>query len=140
MDYVLIHPNAKCPQKKDNDEDNAGWDLYTPVDFDLVPNERKTIDTGFACELPLGKWAMICDTSKLASQNGVTTLAGIVESNYRGTWGVVLLNTGHSTISFKAGTKIAQFIILDQVDKGLKFRLVEKLSNTQRGNSGIWGV
>lgn len=139
MNYTLSHPNAKVPSKKDNDEDNAGWDLFTPIDFDLHPGERRTIDTGFACELPLGKFALILDTSKLANNNGLTTLAGLIEHNYRGTWGVVLLNTGHQTVSFKIGDKIAQFVILDQVDRGLTFDKVEKLSSSRRGVSGIWG-
>lgn len=139
MDYILVHPDAKVPRKKDNDHNNAGWDLFTPIDFDLHPGERRTIDTGFACELPLGKWALILDTSKLANNNGLTTLAGVIENNYRGTWGVVLLNTGSATIHFNKGDKIAQFVILDQADDGLEFNRVEKLSSSQRGLSGIWG-
>lgn len=138
MDYILVHPDAKEPAKKDGDDNNAGWDLFTPNDFDLLPGERRTIDTGFACELPLGKWALILDTSKLANHFGVTTLAGVIENNYRGTWGVVLLNTGFLVASFKTGEKIAQFVLLDQVDKGLKFNRVEKLSTSIRGSSGIW--
>lgn len=138
MDYILTHPNAKVPQKKDNDDRNAGWDLYTPEAFDLHPNERRTIDTGFACQLPIDKWALICDTSKLANHNGVTTLAGVIENNYRGTWGVVLLNTGDNCVSFNVGDKIAQFVIFDRADQGLIFNKVDQLDQTIRGESGIW--
>jgi len=133
MNYKLIHPNAKCPTK--GREGDAAYDLYTPVDFDLYPGEVRLVDTGFQCELPLDTFAKIFGRSKLAAQ-GIVILGGVVDNNYRGSWGIALYNAGEYTISFKIGDRIAQFVLLPMIET--TFVPIINLSETARGEEGIF--
>jgi dUTP pyrophosphatase len=134
INFKLVHPEAKTPFKKR--ESDAAYDLYTPSSFDIGPFEQKTIDTGFICEIPKNYFALILDRSKLASQVGITVLGGVIDSGYRGTWGIVLFNSSSCSVHFESGQAIAQFIILPTYQ--LMFDYKEELSESDRGTDGIY--
>ncbi len=134
MKYTLSLPNAKCPTK--HHENDACWDLYTSCNFILSSHTIQTINTGFACQLPVGYDALIKERSKLGSR-GLMVIGGVIDNGYTGTWGVTLYNAGSHALVFYIGDKIAQFMLVKKTES-IEFELVDKLEETERGEKGIW--
>ncbi|MFH1399925.1 MAG: dUTP diphosphatase, partial [Nanoarchaeota archaeon] len=72
---------------------DAGLDLCADEDVVIPVRSRMPIRTGLAIELPQGTWGCFRDRSGLALRNGLTLLAGVLDSTYRGEIVIVLLNT-----------------------------------------------
>ncbi|MFN7931401.1 MAG: dUTP diphosphatase, partial [Blastocatellia bacterium] len=73
--------------------------------------------------------------SGLAVKQGIDTLAGIVDSGYRGHLQVLLINLGQEDVSFEAGARIAQLVI--ERIAVCDFEWAEELSSTERGAGGF---
>jgi len=114
---------------------DAGMDLCSCEDYTLRSGERHTFKLGFATEFPKGYVALIWDKSGLAARHGLTVLAGVVDYNYRGEYGVVLLNTNKKPYEVRKGDKIAQLLI-QRVEQA-EAKEVKELSDTDRGNGGF---
>lgn len=94
---------------------DAGADLYAlnipEVTRPLQPGERRLYDTGIALEIPSGYYGHICDRSGNALKKGLHVLGGIVDSSFRGSVGVILLNTSQDPIWIQPAMRIAQIVI-----------------------------
>lgn len=127
-----ISPNAKVPTK-DNQQD-AGIDVYTNETYTLQPGERHTFTTGISVGIPDGYVALLWDRSGLGSK-GIHRLAGVIDSGYRGEWGIVLLNTTAEPYEIKAGDKIIQCVL--QKYETADIQEVNELSDTARAGTGF---
>lgn len=114
---------------------DAGADLFCLDAFTLAPGERKLIPTGLAIEIPPGYYGRVAPRSGLAVKQGIDTMAGAVDSGYRGHLQVLLVNLGYEPVSFEAGTRIAQLII--ERIAVCDFAWAEELSDTERGTGGF---
>jgi dUTP pyrophosphatase len=117
-------------------EGSAGYDLYTPNEFSIAAGERKLVKIGISTEFYPWVQGQIWPRSGLAFKAGVDTLAGLIDSDFRGEIGVVLINLGEHELTFKTGEAIAQ-IVFSPVIHGV----VEgegRISETVRGANG-WG-
>jgi len=117
-------------------EGDAGIDLRSVETLVIRPKARVTVGTGLHVAIPSGFMGLIRDRSGLASQFGIHTLAGVVDSNYRGEVKVVLLNTGDEDYIVNVNDRIAQLVILPVANA--KIEQVESLSRTERNEAG-WG-
>ncbi|QNG62635.1 deoxyuridine 5'-triphosphate nucleotidohydrolase [Rhizobium phage B1VFA] len=134
----LLHPDAKIPEY--GTEEAAGADLFAIVPEGyhenlIMPGERKLYKTGVAVELTPGTYAEIAPRSGLAFKQGIAVLGGIIDSDYRGDIGVILLNTSREPFILKTGDRIAQLIIKPYV-RGV-FSVAESLDDTSRGEGGF---
>ncbi|MCK4245310.1 MAG: dUTP diphosphatase [Candidatus Omnitrophica bacterium] len=116
-------------------QNGNGLDLRTSVDIVIEPEKKFLIPTGFSFALPKGSVGLIKDRSGLA-RKGLHVLAGVIDEDYRGEIGILLINLGRETFRTKKGSRIAQLLILPT----RKVKVVEKkrLSSTSRGRKG-WG-
>ena len=95
----------------------AGMDLYANFASDgidmvsLFPGERLLIKTGIAIAIPRGMYARIAPRSGLAYKHGIDVMAGVVDEDYRGDVGVILINLGSEPFVVKHGDRIAQLIV-----------------------------
>ena len=89
----------------------AGMDLYSVCGATLAPGQRALIKTGIAIAVPKGHYARVAPRSGLAFKNGIDVLAGVIDSDYRGEVGAILIN--HSDVDFvvNPGDRVAQLII-----------------------------
>lgn len=86
-----LHEDAKIPTKRDED---LGYDLYPAFDEDLLiipPLSTKVIPTGLCSAFDSKYGVILKERSKLATLN-IGLGAGVIDSGYRGEWGVVLRN------------------------------------------------
>lgn len=113
----------------------AGADLCSAETVVLGPGERRAIGTGLQIELPPGTVGLVWPRSGLAVRHGVDTLAGVVDSDYRGEVKVVLINHGRESFQVAAGDRIAQLLVqrVEQVD----FAVEADLTSTVRGAGGF---
>lgn len=95
----------------------AGADLYAYLpnarQITIAPGAYVLVDTGMAVELPEGYEMQIRPRSGLAFKHGVTVLnaPGTIDSDYRGSVGVLLINHGSESFVVKHGDRIAQAVV-----------------------------
>jgi dUTP pyrophosphatase len=117
-------------------EGAAGYDLYSVEDYKLKGYERKLFDTGIQIDISnTGLYGRIAPRSGLAYKYGIDVLAGVIDSDYRGNIGVILINLGREKFEIKKGDRIAQIIFESYND----IMWIEKgqLSNTERECAGF---
>ena len=117
----------------------AGADLYACLDNDIViaPGESMFIPTGLAMEVPKGCAGLIYARSGLACKRGLAPAnkVGVVDSDYRGEFMVVLHNHGNDAQTVCHGERIAQLVITPVLTPA--YEEVEDLSDTQRSDGGF---
>ena len=95
----------------------AGYDLYSTEDYILDTGERHLFKTNISLKLPKGYYGRIAGRSGLAYKVGISVLAGVIDSDYTGDIGAILLNTDNNkTLGVKKGDKIAQIIFEKHYD------------------------
>lgn len=128
---------VKLPEYKTSG--SAGCDVcaFIPEDVILKSGKRALIPTGLSVAIPEGYEIQVRPRSGLAFKNGITVLnsVGTIDSDYRGEVGVLLINTSEEDFIIHNGDRIAQFVVAP-VTQG-KFKLVEKLDETERGSGGF---
>lgn len=116
-------------------EHAAGADLRAAEDVTLIPGERAAIPTGVSVEIPPGHVGLVWPRSGLAVRHGLDTLAGVIDSDYRGEVRVVLVNHGSEAVTLARGDRIAQ-LLLQRVERGV-FARADSLGATDRGDGGF---
>lgn len=116
-------------------EGAAGYDLFTDEPFTLWPMERRVVDTGIATEFSPDVQAVIRPRSGLAAKHGIDTLAGLIDSDFRGSVGVVLINLGDREVNFTAGQAIAQIVFMPVLHNVIE--AAGSISETVRGAGGF---
>jgi dUTP pyrophosphatase len=118
-------------------EDDAGFDLPSAEDRIIKAGEKAIIKTGLKMAIPKGYVGLIWDRSGLAAKHSVTTLAGVIDSGYRGEIGIVLINHSDKEFQIEKNMRIAQMLIQKKYQPS--FVEVENIdSDTERG-SGSFG-
>ena len=123
---------------KPETEGSAGVDLrYCGEDRVLKPLERGLFDTGIKMAIPKGCVGLVCPRSGLALKQGLTVLnaPGIIDSDYRNSVGVILVNLSNEPVEIHSGDRIAQLVICEY--KYPNFMKVSKLNETDRGMGGF---
>jgi dUTP pyrophosphatase len=120
----------------------AGYDLYSTESYTLRPNERRLFKTGLSMAIPSGMYGRIAPRSGLAFKKGVDVLAGVIDEDYRGDIGVILINLGQEDFKVVVGDKIAQIIFEFYNEVSFEEQTVqsnpqEALGNTERGSGGF---
>ena len=117
----------------------AGADLYACLDEPVViePGKSAFIPTGLAMEIPMGYAGLIYARSGLACKRGLAPAnkVGVIDSDYRGEFIVVLHNHGEEAQTVSNGERIAQLVITPVFTPG--YIEVEDLNETQRASGGF---
>jgi len=114
---------------------DAGLDFFSSETITIPPNERRLISTGISMAIPEGHVGLIWDRSSMAVKYGVTTLAGVIDSGYRGEWKIILLNTTDKPFEIKAGDKIIQCVL--QEFAPVEIEEVTELVESERAEAGF---
>lgn len=140
MDNIRVKklkPNAILPTY--GSLEAAGADLYACLEENLViePGESVFVPTGLAMEIPKGCAGLIYARSGLACKRGLAPAnkVGVVDSDYRGEFMIVLHNHGSVAQEIAHGERIAQLIITPVLTPG--YEEVSDLSDTARACGGF---
>ena len=136
-----LHPDAAIPEYANHGD--VGLDLTSVDSGVLKPGKRGLFKSGWAMELTNSDYCLqVFPRSGLAIKHGVTVLnsPGLIDFNYRGDIGVILINHGQDDFIVFKGMRVAQLVI----SKVLKLNyigdivVVEKLSSpNSRGENGF---
>lgn len=130
INFRKLHPDAKAPTY--GTHNSAGFDLYSIEDKIINSGETVIVKTGIALEIPEGKAVFLWDRSGMG-MNSVHRLAGLLDSDYRGEYKIVLHNLKKEHYKIKKGDKIVQGVIQDYYKA--EFREVRELSDSVRGEN-----
>lgn len=130
--YTQTNELAKITHGSQN---AAGYDLYSTEEYTLKPLERKLFKTGLKMAIPVGLYGRIAPRSGLAYKRGIDVMAGVIDSDYRGEIGVILINFGQEEKKFSIGDAIAQIIFEHYTPA--TFVRKENLDETVRGEGGF---
>lgn len=116
---------------------DAGLDLISIEETEILPGNSDLVPTGIAIELPPGTEAQIRPRSGLALKHQITVLntPGTIDEGYRGEIGVILINHGKQTFKVTKGMKIAQMVIAPVIR--VEIEEVDQLSDSSRGSGGF---
>lgn len=137
--HLFDQTNAKLPTR--GTSQSAGYDLYASEDIVLMPMERKLVSTGIGMSIPNGYYGKIFDRSGMAYKNGLTCLAGVIDSDYRGEVKVLLLNVTNSSKVVSKGERIAQIVFMEYLNTNFttisKSDFLNDTFDNNRGNGGF---
>jgi dUTP pyrophosphatase len=124
-------PHARLPERQHN---SAGYDLYASEDITIPPGQVGVVSLGIASAFPDFYVALVWDRSGMGKK-GLTVFGGVIDSDYRGEWKVLLYNSTGSPFDVHRGDRIAQ--VLFQPVQHFPVVEVEELTNTSRGTGGL---
>ncbi len=114
---------------------DAAVDLRSSVDISLKPGEKQIVKTGIKMAIPKGYAGLIWDRSGMAAKYSSHTMAGVIDSGYRGEVGIVMINLGEEEFFIEKGMRIAQILIQPVLKTDIIE--VEDLDKTDRGEGGF---
>ncbi len=119
--------------------DAAGADLYACLaeTITIAPGTSAFVPTGLAMEIPKGYAGLIYARSGLACKRGLAPAnkVGVIDSDYRGEFIVVLHNHSNVSQEISHGERIAQLVITPVFTPG--FEEVSELTDTARSGGGF---
>ena len=119
----------------------AGMDLYAaiPEALCLVPGQRALVSTGIRVALPDGYEGQVRARSGLALRQGLAMVnaPGTVDSDYRDTVGVLVINLGQEPIHIYRGDRIAQLVVAPVTRVEWEEVAEGDLPPTERGRGGF---
>lgn len=140
MDNIKVkklRPNAKLPTY--GSLEAAGADLYACLeeDIQIAPGESCFVPTGLSMALPKNCAGLIYARSGLACKRGLAPAnkVGVVDSDYRGEFMVVLHNHGQQVQTVSHGERIAQLVITPIITPS--YEEVGELDETERAAGGF---
>jgi dUTP pyrophosphatase len=132
-----LRENAVLPAYQT--EHAAGMDLHACLDAPVIvqPMERVNIPTGLSIGLPPGYEAQIRARSGLSIKYGMTMVNGVgtIDGDYRGEYGILMINLGSEHFVVEPGMRMAQLVIAKY--EHVTWDQVDSLSSTKRGAGGF---
>ncbi|HRJ62141.1 MAG TPA: dUTP diphosphatase [Azospirillaceae bacterium] len=139
--FLRLADNPDLPLPEYATQGAAGFDFRACVPADapvtIPPGGRALISSGFAVAVPPGWELQVRPRSGLAVKHGVTVVnaPGTVDSDYRGTVGICLINHGAEPFTVSRGDRIAQGVVAAAAQAIMVE--VESLDETARGAGGF---
>jgi len=116
-------------------EGDAAVDLRSVESCVIKAGQKHIVRSGLAFEIPKGYAGLVWDRSGLAAKHEIHTMAGVIDSNYRGEVRVVLKNFSDKDFEVSVGDRIAQMLI--QPVQEIEVEDADELSETGRGDNGF---
>lgn len=132
-----LRPGAVIPTR--GSKEAAGYDLYAclgePVT--IMPGETKAVGTGIAAAIPDGWFGAVFARSGLATREGLrpANCVGVVDSDYRGEYLIMLHNDSKEPRTVENGERIAQMVVMPYL--AVSFTETDELPETGRGAGGF---
>jgi dUTP pyrophosphatase len=113
----------------------AGADLRASEAALVPPGGRIAVPTALRLQIPPGHVGLVWPRSGLAGRHGIDTLAGVIDSDYRGEVRVVLVNLGDEPFLIAKGDRVAQLLV-QRVERA-RFVAADSIGETLRGAGGF---
>jgi len=124
---------------------DVGLDVYSPEEITINPGETEWVDMGINCEMVTGPsehqqntnipFFMFPRSSISKTPLRLANGTGIFDAGYRGRVIAALDNIKDHPYTIKKGDRLVQICLPDL--KKFNIRIVDKLSSSERGESGF---
>lgn len=128
MHFIRKTFESKFPTKLH--PQSAGYDLYSQSGALVKPGETIRMDTGIQVKLPLGHVGLIKPRSGLALKHQIDIHGGVVDEDFEGNLGVLLINHGTKPYKIEWGDRIAQLLIVKLHNGPLKRSTYDEVVTT----------
>lgn len=95
---------------------SGGYDLFATESNVIPVGCRLLIPTGVVTTMEANVVGIIKDRSGLAAKNGITTFAGVIDSDFADEWKVIAYNSGNYPLVINAGDRVAQVYFCHRLD------------------------
>lgn len=131
----LLSKDAKIPTRAHSSD--AGLDLYTPIDFEILPESDYLVPLDIRISFPDGYAMIVKEKSGIATKKKIDIGACLIDNSYRGICHVHLFNNNTiNSVKFNKGDKIAQAIIVPIWD-GQPIQVDDISIETERSEGGF---
>ncbi|AFB76925.1 dUTPase [Cotia virus SPAn232] len=130
---VLLSNNGYIPTK--STPGSAGFDLYSAYDYEISPLKRILVKTDIMFDIPEGCYGRIAARSGLSLNKYIDIGGGVIDRDYRGNIGIIVINNGESTFYISKGERVAQIIFEKYFD--IDILQCDNINFTERGNKGF---
>lgn len=103
-------PQGRIPDRAYADD--AGLDLATTQDADIMPNQPAMLPVGVAGALPTGTFGLILGRSSTWAKHKLMVMPSVIDVGWRGELFVSVWNPGPYRVKLQAGQRVAQIIVL----------------------------
>jgi len=114
----------------------AGWDLYASESCVIPAFGKGLIKTDLAVAVPYGYYGRVAPRSGMAWKKHTDIGAGVIDSDYRGSVGIVMFNHGETELVIEKKDRVAQLIIERISMAEFKEVSFSELETTERGDGG----
>ncbi|WP_417764676.1 dUTP diphosphatase [Shewanella chilikensis] len=113
----------------------AAFDVYAQTDL-VLNDEPKTIELGFATEIPEGYCAVLVPRSGFGNKLGMRLMGtiGLIDSDFRGNWKATIQLAKGKELQLARGERFLQFYLMEVPKFGIE--IVSELTETKRGSGG----
>jgi dUTP pyrophosphatase len=137
---VLVEPLAQdLPLPQIMTQGAAAADLRAALETPVViePGRFTAVSTGLRLEIPPGYEGQVRPRSGLAANDGITLLnsPGTIDSDYRGSVKVLLINHSSQPFTVHHGDRIAQLVIAPVTHAN--YQRVQTLERSERNEGGF---
>lgn len=138
--FIKTHPDAVLPAPQTPGSAGADLSAIMPDGVSaqiMKPGARLLVDTGLKIAPPDGYEVQIRPRSGLAVKHGVTVLnaPGTIDSDYRGSLKVSLINLGEENFTIRTGDRIAQAVLAPVTP--FRGEVTEAFDETERSEGGF---
>lgn len=137
--FIRLTPFAFPPVRSTSE--SAGLDLKSPLYTCLLPYSRALVLTDLQIIIPSGCYGRLASRSGLSLNSYVDVAGGVIDSDYTGNIGVILVNSSCYPYYIYRGDKIAQLIIEKYVEPKevieLELPMFADNTNNERGIRGF---
>ncbi len=133
---IQLEQGGKSPEYQT--DGSAGLDLFTSSKdlYYIAPNEYRLVDTAVKIAIPEGFVGLVIERSSLHTLGlSLANSVGVIDSDYRGTIRLSVLNKNQHIIAIEPSTRLAQLLIVPVPRVTLNERL--SLDDTCRGEGGF---
>ncbi len=92
--------------------DVAGYDLYSSAHTVIPPRTIGKIPTGLKMEMPTWFYGQIKSRSSIAFGCQCEVVAGVIDSDFRGSINILIHNISHEEFVVKMNDRIAQIVFI----------------------------
>lgn len=137
MEIIKLHPDLLEPKR--GTDGAAGYDLFMPTQGASMGNPTHLTGLGFAAKVPAGHVALILPRSSAGVKLGVRlgNTVGVIDSDYEGEWKVNIRTAPGDVVTWAAGERLFQFVVVPVATPELKF--VSEFSTASARHFGGFG-
>ena len=129
----MLSPDAKCPKRGSSMA--AGYDVFSARDVTIQPGCREMVWTDLMMEIPPGMYGRIAPRSGFAYLNAIDVFQGIIDPDFRGNIGILVINNGNDPFIINKNMRICQIVFERIAIPDLE--VTQELGITLRGNGGF---